>query len=107
MSRSAPGPTLASATAHPSTRLPSRAWRPKSEGFRDFAPARTGVRSAHSIERGGTMRMHLRGAALATLVLAALSLAAGIAYATIPDGDGTIHGCYRKSGGALRVIDNA
>lgn len=53
------------------------------------------------------MRMHLRGAALATLVLATLGLAAGIAYATIPDGNGTIHGCYRKSGGALRVIDNA
>lgn len=30
---------------------------------------------------------------------------AGTAYATIPGGDGVIHGCYAKSGGALRVID--
>jgi len=29
----------------------------------------------------------------------------GIAYATIPDGNGVIHGCYKKSGGTLRVID--
>ena len=26
-------------------------------------------------------------------------------YATIPDSGGTIHGCYAKSGGSLRVID--
>jgi hypothetical protein len=32
---------------------------------------------------------------------------AGTAYATIPGGDGAIHGCYAKSGGALRVIDNS
>jgi len=30
---------------------------------------------------------------------------AGTAYATIPGGDGVIHGCYTKSGGTLRVID--
>jgi hypothetical protein len=30
---------------------------------------------------------------------------AGTAYATIPGGDGVIHGCYMKSGGTLRVID--
>jgi hypothetical protein len=29
----------------------------------------------------------------------------GIAYATIPDSEGVIHGCYRKSTGSLRVID--
>src|SRR3954447_26446105 len=37
------------------------------------------------------------------LVLALL--AAGGAYATIPSSDGSIHGCYAKSGGALRVVD--
>jgi hypothetical protein len=36
--------------------------------------------------------------------VAAASLA-GTAYATIPGGDGVIHGCYAKSGGTLRVID--
>ena len=30
---------------------------------------------------------------------------AGTAYATIPGGDGVIHGCFSKSGGTLRVID--
>lgn len=34
-----------------------------------------------------------------------LVLAAGAAYATIPDSNGVIHGCYAKSGGTLRVID--
>lgn len=28
-----------------------------------------------------------------------------IAFASIPGGDGVIHGCYSKSGGSLRVID--
>lgn len=37
-------------------------------------------------------------------VLIALAVAA-VASATIPDGNGVIHGCYTKSGGALRVID--
>jgi hypothetical protein len=31
--------------------------------------------------------------------------AAGIAYATIPDSGGVIHGCYDTKTGALRVID--
>jgi hypothetical protein len=31
----------------------------------------------------------------------------GIAYATIPDASGVIHGCYQKSGGSLSVIDAA
>ena len=29
----------------------------------------------------------------------------GIAYATIPDSNGVIHGCYQKKQGTLRVID--
>jgi len=29
-----------------------------------------------------------------------------IAFASIPDPDGVIHGCYKKSGGTLRVIDD-
>ena len=38
---------------------------------------------------------------------AALVLVAGIAYASIPDANGVIHGCRKNSGGALRVIDTA
>jgi hypothetical protein len=32
---------------------------------------------------------------------------AGVAWASIPDSSGVIHGCYATSGGALRVIDSA
>jgi hypothetical protein len=32
-------------------------------------------------------------------------VAAGIAYATIPDSGGVIHGCYAKKDGAVRVVD--
>jgi hypothetical protein len=40
------------------------------------------------------------------LILAVLVVvAAGIAYAAIPGGDGTISGCYKMSDGTLRVID--
>ena len=42
---------------------------------------------------------------VAAAVAVALLAAAGVAYATIPDGDGVIHGCYSRSGGSLRVID--
>jgi len=35
-----------------------------------------------------------------------IALAAGIAYATIPDSAGVIHGCYRNNG-QLRVIDSS
>jgi hypothetical protein len=45
-----------------------------------------------------------RGRLVALAFLAALALTA-VAYATIPDSSGVIHGCYAKSGGALRVID--
>src|SRR3954451_9920514 len=40
--------------------------------------------------------------------LAALVLAAGgVAFATIPDSGGTIHGCYQKGNGNLRVVEAA
>jgi hypothetical protein len=42
---------------------------------------------------------------LASVLL--LATAGGIAYATIPDTDGVIHGCYTKGGGILSVIDPA
>jgi hypothetical protein len=38
------------------------------------------------------------------LLVSAISFAAG-AFATIPDGDGVIHGCFRRSDGRLRVIN--
>jgi hypothetical protein len=48
--------------------------------------------------------MSNRVAVIGLAVLAMLAVT-GIAYATIPDDNGVIHGCYAKSGGALRVID--
>ena len=41
----------------------------------------------------------------ATVVIAGLLLAAGVAEATIPDSGGTIHACYKSSNGDLRLID--
>ena len=38
------------------------------------------------------------------MVLAA-GAAGGIAYASIPDSAGGIHGCYQKANGSLRVVD--
>ena len=38
---------------------------------------------------------------------AAVMLGASIALATIPDSSGVIHGCYTKSTGTIRVIDNS
>lgn len=34
-------------------------------------------------------------------------LVGGVAFASIPDSSGVIHGCYDKSSGALRVIDSS
>ena len=47
----------------------------------------------------------------ALAVVGALLLAGGVAYATVPDGNGVIHGCYAKTSngqalaGSLRVVD--
>ena len=41
-------------------------------------------------------------------LLAVVALASGgVAWATIPDGSGVIHGCSRNGDGALRVVDDA
>lgn len=48
---------------------------------------------------------------IASLTLGLLGLSAGIAYASIPDSGGVIHGCYKPQGNgsnaALGVIDTA
>ena len=44
------------------------------------------------------------------ILLAVAAVAAGastFAYASIPDGSGVIHGCYKTNGGDLRVIDTS
>src|SRR5712692_1239565 len=38
-------------------------------------------------------------------VAVGLAIAGGVAYATIPDSGGVIHGCFRNEVGMLRVID--
>jgi hypothetical protein len=54
------------------------------------------------------MTVHIRRRTLvAAVATVALLAAGGIAYATIPDSAGVIHGCYQQATGALRVIDSA
>jgi hypothetical protein len=54
------------------------------------------------------MHVTISARAAGLLVVAvALAVGGGIAYASIPDSGGTIHGCYFKAGGLLRVIDTA
>src|SRR5690349_17871113 len=47
-----------------------------------------------------------RTSLIAIAALASLVLAGGVAYASIPDADGVIHGCYKTQNGQLRVIDS-
>jgi hypothetical protein len=49
--------------------------------------------------------MSRRRVGVAAMAVAAALVVGGVAYATIPDSGGVIHGCYARSGGALRVID--
>jgi hypothetical protein len=46
-----------------------------------------------------------RGIFVVAGTIAVLAVAAGVAYAAIPDSGGVIHGCYNRSNGQLRVID--
>lgn len=50
------------------------------------------------------MRARRKLMVVAVAAVAAM-LVAGVAFATIPDAGGAIHGCYARSGGTLRVID--
>jgi Collagen triple helix repeat (20 copies) len=43
---------------------------------------------------------------IAIAAVASLVLAGGIAYASIPDSAGVIHGCYKNENGQLRVIES-
>ena len=42
---------------------------------------------------------------IGVVALALLLITGGVAYATIPDSNGVIHGCYATKNGSLRVID--
>jgi hypothetical protein len=48
---------------------------------------------------------HLSRRVVVVCAAVAVAAAAGAAYATIPDGNGVIHGCYATSDGSLQVID--
>jgi hypothetical protein len=39
--------------------------------------------------------------------VAVLVLAAGFGVASIPDGSGVIHGCYKNSGGQTSIVESA
>lgn len=53
------------------------------------------------------MRFLSRRRRVVVLVPVLFALAGGIAYASIPDSSGVIHGCYNKSSGTLNVIDSS
>ncbi|HZQ64875.1 MAG TPA: hypothetical protein VFA66_06590 [Gaiellaceae bacterium] len=42
---------------------------------------------------------------VALLVAASVLIGGGVAYATIPSGDGVYFACMLKSGGTIRLID--
>jgi hypothetical protein len=57
-----------------------------------------------------TKALKRRRLRLLAIGLAALAVSAGIAtvaYASIPDAGGLIHGCYKTNGGDLRVVDDS
>jgi hypothetical protein len=49
--------------------------------------------------------MRRRTIAIVIVVAAVATVAAGIAGASIPDGTGNVHACYKRDSGVLRVID--
>jgi hypothetical protein len=50
-------------------------------------------------------RIRVRRGLVALVAAVAVLAVGGVAYATIPDSSGVIHGCYANKGGSLRVID--
>jgi len=54
-----------------------------------------------------TTRFQGKGHRIAAVSIMAVLLTGIVAFASIPGGDGVINGCYKKSGGTLRVIDPA
>ena len=53
-----------------------------------------------------SIRLGSRRLWLGLLVVATLTIGAGVAFGSIPDSGGVIHACY-KGNGDMRLIDNA
>jgi hypothetical protein len=70
---------------------------------KEVAAVRTGRAHRRGTPRGGVSRL-ARAALVGT---GALMLMGTIAYASIPDNSGVIHGCYKPSQSALRIIDSS
>ncbi len=49
----------------------------------------------------------VRTAVIALAVLCGSAALGTLAWASIPDADGSIHACFKRSGGTLRVIDSS
>jgi hypothetical protein len=52
-------------------------------------------------------RFRTRSAWLIPITVTALVIAAGVAYASIPDGSGVIHACYKHDGDLRFQVINA
>jgi hypothetical protein len=75
--------------------------RPASRRFRSLR---------HRVETGvGTKDSEdtMRNLVLIGIGAMVVAVATGVAWATIPDGQGIIHGCYKTDNGQLRVVDAA
>jgi hypothetical protein len=49
---------------------------------------------------------HRPSPAFAVAIAAVIVAVGGVAFATIPDSNGTIHACYQKNSGSLRVVES-
>jgi hypothetical protein len=52
------------------------------------------------------IRKHRPSPATAVALAALVVALGGVAFAAIPDSNGTIHSCYQKNNGSLRVVDS-
>src|SRR5690349_6259612 len=69
---------------------------------------RTGTAgSATKREERMIPRLRFRRIAIVASAGAIFAMAAGVAYATIPDSAGVIHGCYDNNVGNLRLLDSS
>jgi hypothetical protein len=53
------------------------------------------------------IRRHRPSPGMAIGIAALLVVLGGVAFAAIPDSDGTIHACYQKRNGNLRVVESS
>jgi hypothetical protein len=98
---------------HPRERVPASSSEPRKHprglGKRPSSARRAPVSDCSTTWRRRASRTYLRHRTARLLLVTAVLLVAvaGIAYATIPDEQGVIHGCFKNGSGQLRVVETA